>query len=779
MRTAVLDSVRLPGRLLAVLPWLLLAALTLVGVAIGQGGWRPTLAYQTYALGAVAIPGFLVARVLGGARSVPEDLGVGFALGAAGQLVLWALHQWLGGPAWLMWTGPVGVVVAVLAVPALRRRNAGGQAAPVWFHWVLAGLTGVGLWSLWPGQLMTPPLTRNFNEYQDLWYHLALGHEMLRAFRLVSPDAVGAPLTYHWFSNAYMAAGHLMSGVDLYSVLVRQWLVPMFVGCMLGTVALARRMTDSWHAAWIAPALAFALPGAFVPYGDPASPVYLGFLPASPSTILGLVMVLAAATLALTLWQERAPRTETIGRWVLLVVVVLASGGAKPTVLPILGFLAGGWVLASLVGPDGPRRRAADATGPHLVQRVPWSGLAVGLLAVVVTLLGSGFVSDDVQSSSGLQLGGFLRFMPGFPEMSGMSWQMLVSQQGVSPALTRGTAALRAVAITMGWLALVQASHWLPLFALPARRLRAHRGAWTLLAAVVGSWAVFAVVDHPGGSEMYFPRTVLPLAAVLVAWVLNEGARASGPAATAVLAAAGAGILAVAVGWQDASPRVGEGSHLADVATVFAAVVAVALVLWAVQRAVVRDADRRAPIVVLVIAAVVAGTLVAPLRGTVLNVAQVARTGVPAAPAADPDDRLYVSAEELEAAAWLGANARPDDVVASATLCTPATGIAPNCRGDQFWIPGISGLRMLLAGWYYLPTGAPALAGDGDVDSRIALSQKLVADPDRSAVDTAVDRYGVRWVVADRRTGPVSDRLADHGTVRFDNGVVQIVELDR
>jgi hypothetical protein len=35
----------------------------------------------------------------------------------------------------------------------------------------------------------------------------------------------------------------------------------------------------------------------------------------------------------------------------------------------------------------------------------------------------------------------------------------------------------------------------------------------------------------------------------------------------------------------------------------------------------------------------------------------------------------------------------------------------------------------------------------------------------------------VRWVLADRSAGPVSDHLADFGTVVFDNGGVIVVRL--
>lgn len=747
----------------AALPWLLLAVLVLVAMANGPAGWGETLAYQTYAAAAVAVPGLVAKRLLAGAGSVLEDLGVGFALGVTGQLVLWALHQWLGGPAWAMWIGPVAVV-SLLAVPAVRHRvRGGGAGAPVWFHWTLAGLTGLGTSSLANRlALLAPPLEQNQYVYQDLWYHLALDNEMLRAFPLITPDAVGVPLSYHWYANAFMAAGHLMTGVDLYGILMRQWLLPMFLACMLGTVALARQVSSSWHVAWIAPTLAFAAPASFRLFDAPTSPADVGFLPESPSTILGLVMMLAVASLALQLWRQGGDRWPAAGLWAALVVVVVGSAGAKPTVLPLLGFLAGGWVLASFLVRKGGWAR-----------RVSWNGLVVGLLAVVATWLGSGIVAD-ADSGSAVQLGGFLRFMPGFQEMSGLPWN---AEPGViHPAILAGGAQTRAVLVAVAWLLLVQSWHWLPAVALPARHLRGDPAGWALLAAVAGAWGVFAVLDHPGFSQAYFPRTVIPLAAVLAGWVVVETASRSRAALVSVLTAAVATLVVVAVAWHPASPQPGQGSHVTALASALLVVVLVCLAIWAVQRRHAGRAEARAPLVVLVLAGVVAGSILLPVRDRAVAAAALVRHGAPAL-IVDPDSRFHLSLAELDAAVWLREHADPDDVVASATLCTPATGVAPNCRGDQFWISGISGLRMLIAGWYYLPIGPPELAGPDSVERRIGLSQRLVADPDPATVATAVERYGVDWVFADRTTGPVSADLQRYGTVAYDNGTVLVVRL--
>lgn len=753
-------------RLAAFLPWVLLAALALTGTAIGPAGWAETLAYQAYAVVAVALPGLVTKRLLAGPASLLEDLGIGFALGTTGQLVLWAVHQWLGGPAWLMWSGPAAVL-ALLAVPAVRRRVRGGSPAPVWFHWTLASLTGLGLLSLWtPSYLLSPPLAQSRQVYQDFWYHLALNTEMLRAFPLVSPDAVGVPLTYHWYSNAFMAAGHLMTGVDLYSILMRQWLVPMFIGCMLGTVAVARQVSGSWHVAWLAPALAFALPGSFRTYGWPQAPSTLGFIPESPSTLIGLVMLLAGAALALQLWRSSTSWPSAAGVWVALVIVIAGGTGSKPAVLPLLGCLAAGWVVASLFRRDR-----------GLLGRVSWNGLAVGLAVVAATVLSSGIVSDDAQSGSALQLGGFLRFIPGFTQLAGVPWTQPGTYGAINPAILAGGRQTKAVGIAVGWLVLVQAWHWLPAVALPARRLRGNPAAWSLLAAVAGAWAVFAIVDHPGFSEVYFPITVIPLAAVLASWVVVEMAAASRGALVSVLAAAAATLMVVAVMWRPMSPQVPSGSHFFDLAKAVIVVVLVCAAIWSVQRLMVKESARRASVVSLILAGMLAGSLALPARDRVMTVTDLVREGVPAAPGPAPTSRLYLSQPELDAAIWLGEHADRNDVVASATLCTPPTGIAPNCRGDQFWITGISGLRMLVAGWYYLPTGASTLQGADSIKARIELSRRLVAAPDEVSVTTATERFGVTWVFADRTTGPVSPDLQQFGTVAYDNGTVQIVRL--
>ena len=61
---------------------------------------------------------------------------------------------------------------------------------------------------------------------------------------------------------------------------------------------------------------------------------------------------------------------------------------------------------------------------------------------------------------------------------------------------------------------------------------------------------------------------------------------------------------------------------------------------------------------------------------------------------------------------------------------------------------------------------------------RVDLSLKAVRTPD-SAVISALERRGVRWIFADRRATEVSPELEEFASLRYRNDDVLIYRLDR
>ena len=53
------------------------------------------------------------------------------------------------------------------------------------------------------------------------------------------PSVAERVLHYHWFSNAHVAASHLMTGIDLPTIYLRLWEIPVVVMTAWGSVEVA------------------------------------------------------------------------------------------------------------------------------------------------------------------------------------------------------------------------------------------------------------------------------------------------------------------------------------------------------------------------------------------------------------------------------------------------------------------------------------------------------------------------------------------------------------
>jgi hypothetical protein len=143
-----------------------------------------------------------------------------------------------------------------------------------------------------------------------------------------------------------------------------------------------------------------------------------------------------------------------------------------------------------------------------------------------------------------------------------------------------------------------------------------------------------------------------------------------------------------------------------------------------------------------------------------------------------------VSPLEQQAALWLRENSDPEDIVATNSHCQPVRS-GPPCNAIGFWVGGISGRRIVLEGWDYTDEAHVQHGVDGKHRNyqpppwpdRYELSHAAIEGSTRGVLDELQDRYGATWLVAVRRAGPISDRLAGLADLAYENEDVAIFRL--
>ncbi|BCJ44022.1 hypothetical protein GCM10010168_68250 [Actinoplanes ianthinogenes] len=737
------------------LPWILPVAAALWAL-LGTGTPARDIAlYGVYFLLAIVVPGTLVFRALFGSRgNWPEDLTLGTAAGLVVMLAGWALGAAFGLQSLLIgW--PVLVVLPFLLVPGLRRcwRRGAGDPLPLGWHWAMAAvLLLVILWLATVFQDFPLPPVR-FEYYKDLYYHLALVHEMTRSMPFQVPQLAGYELRYHYLSDADLATASMVTGIAPATLLFRLWFLAVTVAGVFAFATLARVVSGRWWAAPVAAAAGFA--GQAVSFGSAAATFNSG----GPVSLLSPSQDIAMPLIALfTVIAVDRLRGRPLGwGWAFLPPLAVACAGSKASVLPPLA--------AGLA--------AAGVVTLWRTRKLPWA--AAGLFGVAVSgmLFGARFFAGGGAGVLQPQPLGTLRWLAPYTQTLGVDdgprWGGLVPP-GIQNAGTTGRAFIAWVLI---WALLLQAPRLIGL-ALPPRS----RGtgdpalpliAGTLLAGLGATWVFW----HPTASQVYFFAGVIPFGAVLAAWSLADRARSwRVPVAGAVAGALCAVLLpgvdppartVSAWAWTLAVP-------LLRLAAITAVVVVVVLVVW-------RGRARRALPVALIAATLGAGVA----SYTVQNAEAVT---VPAAPRGDP--RYQVTPLEMRAAFWLDAHAGENDLVATNVHCRPMSATTP-CDARAFWVAGLGGRRTLVESWGY---SDQAVARNGVRDrvyfyqpapdrALFALNQRAFSTGDPAVVARLRDDYGVRWLFADSRAGTVAPALAQVATERLRLGTVTIYELGR
>ncbi len=748
------------------LPWLV--ALGVASTALLQTGTpAPDIArYVVYWCLGVVLPGLLVVRATVGTRgNWPEDVALGAIAGLALELVSFAMWSLLGLQQQL-WLWPIVVVVIFVAVPRLRRhwRIDAPHPLPRLWSWGVASAIVACTLRVRQSALAAPlPPAGGFYN-QDITWHLSIVHELTRSFPPQVPQVAGEGLRYHWFSHVHLAAAHLVSGVPEATIVLRLWIIPLLAVTALIGARLAMELSGRW---WSGPVAAWTLivfeGTSLLPVLGEAGVIFL----TSPSQVYVLPLVMGVAILIV-----RALRgTRLRAGWVLLVLLLVVSAGAKPTAMPLV---LAGTCFAGL---------------SLLRQRRPQWRAALSVVAIVAVILPVSLVlvagSDTGRSS--IRLFDFVEFNGLYHQLTGAGFH-----PSFGPLLPEGVNDLSGrsiliLAILLLVLLVDNIGRLVPFASFASKALRKDPAARFMTGCVVAGWVVYLTLSHVAYSQAYFLRLANPLASVFGAWVLAASVPSTarpGRRVGAVLAGGtllGAGV--VALGHAVTPTLDGQTNDLTAVATSMAVpllVVVTAIVAGALAWALAR---RRVPalrgwglglgLAALVLGGPAEGAITGSVRDGIFFVAD-APLPEGGSIAASRDGYL-LSPEAGAAMAWVNQHTADDAVLATNRHCVEGRQ-RPHCISLAFWVSGLGGRRTVIEGWGYAGEARSASAPT-PFPARLATNDVVFTNPSPQNIHRLREQYAASWLVADRSAGPVSPRLAQFAVPRFRAGQITIYEL--
>ncbi|MDF5751412.1 hypothetical protein [Spongiactinospora sp. TRM90649] len=716
------------------MPGVALAVVTVATLtAHGTQGADIAAFFGYLALG-VVLPGTLIWRVcLAGRHSLPVELAAGTAAGYALEIGAYAAARAAGQPRWFL-VAPALVVVACAAVPALRRRCARTRRehVPIAAAWTLAGLVAtLVVWAA-PAFYRAHGLSwpSNAAPYVDMPFHLSLVGELRHHMPPTVPEVAGEPLAYHWFFYADVAATTWATGIEAQTVLYRLAILPIAAAFTVLIAGLGRMAAGSWWAGAAAVALSYlaATPDLF---GWRESPLPSGSLVGTLTWLSPTQTFGSAIFAALVLAVAMALRRPGVPGLLLILALLVAVSGAKATYVPLIG--------AGLVALLLHRR----------------DRLVLGLLAMVAAVLAFAQFVLFGGASQGMSV------RPG----ALAAWLVATHP---APGDDPGTlTAAVSGALALGW-ATVFAGGVVLLRRRPYLRCPRRRRALLLICLGAGTSSAGAalLLGHPGLSQLYFLRGGWPYLAIVAAAglriAMGRVPRAVRPALVALCLAGGAafGI--------DARSAAGTAltveSALVPVCVLAGAVAVGALVL------------HRATGGVAVVLLLVAGLCSAPGADGLVRSYSGAPQTIPEVP--------EVPAGGMEAARWLRANTRPDEVLATNVHCRGVR--VRYCDNRHFWVSAYTERRLLVEGWGYTPTNLGRVV-DYLADhythfifwdqARLDDNDAIFRSPSRAAARRLLAVHRVRWLLVDERDPLLRGAVARFAALRYRAGDCAVYEI--
>ncbi|TCC31786.1 hypothetical protein [Kribbella speibonae] len=696
--------------------------------------------FALFTVVAVLLPGFALWRLIGGyGRNLVEDLAAGFAVGTAGQVLVYLASASIGLQAWSWVWAPVVLVIAFVDGDARARvwRRVEQPLRPLQ-AWLLAASTAAVLLIVYrrgPGQFL-PAYTDPLRAYPDLAFQQALAASAKYDVPISTLWLGGEPMRYHTFFHQATAATQWGTRIDLTDLIHSLSWLPLFLaGCGL-VFALTSRLapTAESGATWAGPLAVFVagLGGAVQPLAGSGlggiSTAVAAYL--SPTQNLGVLIALALCVVAVDLLRaDGRPR----GRWVLLVLLALIAAGAKSTILPLVG---AGFAFAFLQ--LGLARRS---TRPAFLG---------GLLSLTV------FVAALIAIFGGSTWGTEIKPFETFVQLA--PYPMLMANPHAQ--LLSGATTLLSWALAASGLFFL------------GRRWR-DTGAVFLAGVAVAGLLGTVLTTQSGVSQLYFLRTAFPVIAVLAAVGLaNLVGRLGDRRAVVLVGVAGVlGLVAFAIARSQSASMPGiRGPWLWTLAAAGAVGVLVAVV-WKVAR---RPGNFLVALLGGAVAACMIGATLVPLQGFVSDKASSLVFARPF--------RGGATAAEAGAAQWLRRNSNPGDLIATNAHCIiQRDGL---CDSRHFWLAALSERPVLIEGWSYSnQANRIALASDSNPSLIPYWNSEELAANDiafKAPTPAAIERLreaGVRWLYADHRAGEVSPALRNYVRLKHATLDATIYEL--
>ncbi|MBT2226407.1 hypothetical protein [Nonomuraea sp. NEAU-A123] len=708
--------------------------------------------FSAYILLGVTLPGMLWWRALSGTpRSPVTDVAAGTALGYALEVLTYIPARWLDVPqAFLAWVGVTYLLFA--AMPSLRRHwpaRGTSDKVPVGWSWAMAGLVGFAILYgaatffrdhglSWPG---------NGAPYIDLPYHLAMAGDVKHHVPAMFANVVGEALHDHWFVYADLAATSWATGLELQTLLFRLSPLPMTAVFTVLIVVLAHRLSGRWWTGIAAAVITFFVtaPDPYAWTGVMVPSVGGAGLPwVSPTQAFGALLFVPLALLLVDLVRRPGGLN---GRWVLVVVLMLAEVGGKATFLPLA--LAGVTLVLAV----------------HLLVHRTVHRVAAVLMGLCLAYVAFAQIVVFQGETKGLRFAPF-HLMRWHEDRLGRDAGLLLQRQDESPVLLLIVVAIYLVSWAAVWGGAVGLLH--------RRRWRTDPAVVLLAGVGMAGVGAVCVFGHPGLSQGYFLGSAAPYLTILattgLAATLPE--KRPWPVALPALTAGAVAIWAIESWVAIARPHGGNVviERVIPYALLAGAAAAVALVLVLTGRRGLTWCA--APIFAL-------GCCL--YSGYALRLTPLWRIAE-AAPVIDPE-RLHVAEGGVTAARWLRDHSSPDDLVAANAHCRRPAG---RCDNRHFWISAYAERRILVEGWGYIngANSRAALIGRptmGTIEfrdpKRLADNDAAFLQPTTETVGGLRDTYGVRWLFVDDRYPALTSELGRFAALRFRAGHCWVYEV--
>jgi hypothetical protein len=447
--------------------------------------------FVPYELGFVVLPGWLAYRALtvspgGRLRQLVLGWSLGYLLEVLAFLATAAIDM-----RGLFVAYPLLVGVPAVFLARQRRRAVGGTsgASPTARGQVTVGSLSVGVLlcvlllvyaaAVGPSRTPLPRDATATTYHEDTVFTISLAAEALHHSPITLPMVSGEPLHYHLFAHMHMAAISQVTGIDLSTVVMRLYMVPLLLLFALQLV---------WAGRSVGRVLSVGFAAAFVV-------LLLGELDVSRTTrflfddyffywllqshtfLLGLIFFVPCMVLLSELvTSERAPRRARTATWLLLAAFLVGCIGAKSyAMLELIGGLVL-FILWQLL-----RERALNR--PAL--------LALGLSAALY------FIANVVifrWNSAGGVVSPFttIRTMPGVEDLGGYLGH-----------LWGGTAVLPVVEVVYGLVGLLGIPFVGIGLLLRYRRLTLSAAEAWFLALFVAALAPLVLLSQPGRGQLF------------------------------------------------------------------------------------------------------------------------------------------------------------------------------------------------------------------------------------------------------------------------------------